>query len=47
VLPIGTKYEEEEIPDRIFIGQYEATLVWGPETGADCNFEIPDQIVGL
>jgi hypothetical protein len=33
-------------PDRIFIGQSEATLVWGPETGANCNFEIPDQIVG-
>ena len=29
-------YEEEEIrtdPDLIFIGQCEATLVWGPETG--------------
>ena len=28
-------YEEEEIrtdPDLIFIGQCEATLVWGPET---------------
>ena len=34
-------------PDLIFIGQCEATLVWDPETGADCNFEIPDQIVGL
>ena len=34
-------------PDLIFIGQCEATLVWGPETGADCNFEIPDQITGL
>ena len=38
-------YEEEEIrtdPDLIFIGQCEATLVWGPETGADCNCQIPD-----
>jgi hypothetical protein len=29
-------YEEEEIrtdPDLILIGQCEATLVWGPETG--------------
>ena len=29
-------------PDLIFIGQCEATLVWGPETGADCNCQIPD-----
>jgi hypothetical protein len=25
-------YEEEEYPDRIFIGQCETTLVHGPET---------------
>jgi hypothetical protein len=25
-------YEEEEYPDRIFIGQCETTLVQGPET---------------